>query len=130
MSAATFLADLAADMQTAGFGTMAVDIFVGQMGEDVQNALLVHQYGGSPSDNLRQVAHPLVQVLVRNQGFAGAWDLVNRVYSHFNERESFDVGPTPTHVVDCMAVQPPISLGQDGRERWLAACNLKFTIKP
>lgn len=136
MSLATFIDDLAADMQARGLGTVGTNLFIGQIpeknadGTPLLNALLLIPYGGAPSDNIHAAAHPRVQVTARNTSYAAASTKIHAVYAAYNEREGFDVGTsTTTHVVDCMAQQTPFSLGQDERQAWRLVCNFQFTIQ-
>lgn len=128
MSVLTWVDDLAADLQTAGLGTVGTSIFIDQIPPDAENALLLIPYPGQPSDNLQQVQHPRLQVTARNISRAAAQAAITAVYQRWDNQEAWEAGPTPTQVVDCKALQAPFSLGQDELQQWRMVCNFKFCI--
>lgn len=74
------LNDIAAQLATAGLGTVGTDIFIGRMPETPDECIAVRQAGGDPPAIEWNGEYPVVQVHVRSTTINAAEALANDVY--------------------------------------------------
>lgn len=117
-------------LQAQGVGTLASDLFLGGFPLDGQGVALVDT-GGTPMVRARGDYMQTVQVLCRHTAQPTARAKAWEVWDLLNGTGKLQIGSSGSAdvIFDCKAVQPPISLGQDERQRWTFACNYQVTMR-
>lgn len=113
------LIELAANLQTAGFGTVGTDLFRGQSPTEPVNCVTLYEYAGGGitrtlCSGLSGVAleEPRVQIVVRNIDYDAARAEAEEIYQHFlASGTETTISGVQYSAID--PLQPPFLLGRD-----------------
>ncbi|HHV98601.1 MAG TPA: hypothetical protein GXX36_03350 [Clostridiaceae bacterium] len=74
------LNEIGAYLQSQGIGTLATDLFLGQMPEEPDNCIALFEYAGNPPDLHWNGEYPGLQVRVRNKSYAAGRAKIQQIY--------------------------------------------------
>lgn len=119
--------DICSLIVTDGFGTLATNLFKGELPPTPDLCIAVMDYQGGPAvtffGSLTVNENPRVQVKVR--GAADEYDIprtrIEHIYQAFMDRGAFTVNST--RYLNIGPVQPPFPLGKDDNNRWVFVVN-------
>lgn len=124
---ATFADDVVDFLAAQGVGTVGSSLYQGQLPPEPLDAVLVVETGGRAFDRARRVQPLTLQVTARATSYAAARAKAWAIHALLNDPpDSRLVGST--RIAYSRAIQPPFSMGQDGRQAWRVACNYEFLV--
>lgn len=129
---ASILEDLSVYLPTAGLGlTFGTNFFAGMLPDQPDVCTAIFEYPGSPPEHVMgkptpRIAHPRVQILVRQPDVAGAYLLGRNLIDLITTTLENQTGQTfnGTHYIEISRIQDPFLLHRDPARRWFFACNL------
>ncbi len=133
--------DVATVLQTGGVGTIATDIFVGVLPDNIDNGVLVketggifplHTMGSGPATAIPNavpvaaVERPRVQIIVRDTSYKKARIVAQQCYNLLDGLVDRTINSVLYHRIE--AVQSPIDLGrEEGNDRQMFSLNFDVT---
>lgn len=113
------LDDVADYLQQQGIGTRGTDLFVGRMPDEPDAAVVLIDTGGGEPSLIDNIDTPSWQVRVRAAAYPDAVAkayAINDLLHGITESDLGAVGAT-SHFHLVWAIQSPVSLGQDDKQR-------------
>lgn len=118
-------------LQSEAVGTLAVDLFLGQLPDTPDTATALLEYGGlepervyNDFDASREM--PRIQVMCRSRGYTTARALIESAYRALDFANTSLGG---TWYLRCRPLQSPFFLKRDENERWVFVFNAQIEKK-
>jgi hypothetical protein len=124
------LPDIAAYLAGEGLGTLGTDLFMGSMPDPPNACVALYEYAGRPPGFVHDspqpaIRYPRLQVLVRDDDYAGAVSRARSVYTALCGLVNATLGATTYGRVAPLG--EPFPLARDESERVVVACNYEVT---
>ena len=127
------LDEIGAYLEAQGLGTLATDLFLGEMPSEPDTCVVVHEYEGGPPVHFMGIAagtaiweQPRVQVMTRSKSYATAR---SKAKDAFNKLDGHSGTLSGTEYGYIRALGSPGLLGKDGNDRVLVVCNFEVVKK-
>lgn len=123
----SLLDSLGAYLEAQGVGTLGTDLFLGYLPDTPDSAVVLVDTGGGEASLVDKIDTPSWQVRIRSSAYPDAMTKALAVMKALHGVTESDLGPTgsTTHFHLIWAIQNPVSLGRDGKERHELAQNYR-----
>ena len=120
--------EIATDLQTQGLGTLATDLFIGNLPDTPDNALVVIDTGSLEPDKYLPFARTTFQIMVRNKTYAQGRAKLEAVKTRLHRLTNIIMGTK--HVFYILANTDGGHVGRDDAGRELFSINFRTETRP
>lgn len=114
----TFIEEIAAKLQTAGVGTVATDIFIGDQPPSPDNLVLLVETSGQEPNKEIPITKPTFQVIIRNSSYGAGRAKATSAFNALHQLANADLGDNYVFYVLATSDVGYIGRDENNRHEW------------